>query len=248
MTSMPRYRAQWHDVAALSPAHRAAMAALYLRCYDGSSDALFQRDLAAKDGAIVLWAGEALVGFTLVQSYPWQWRGQAITVVYSGDTLVAPEHWGQQTLALAWLEYVATLQAAQPERPLYWFLLVKGHRTYKYLSAFARQFHPHWQQAHPQWQALADALATARFGACYDAARGVVHFPVSQGHLKPQWAEPTAAPDHAATRFFMARNPGFRQGDELVCVCPLTVANMQPRAARVVAHVLAGGAAANLER
>ena len=48
------------------------------------------------------------------------------------------------------LETVALYAGAQlPEQPLYWFLIVKGHRTYRYLSAFSVDFHPHWRTPMP---------------------------------------------------------------------------------------------------
>ncbi|MDO5623835.1 MAG: hypothetical protein Q4G71_04015 [Pseudomonadota bacterium] len=238
------YRARRVAVSALSVAERSAMSALYLSCYAGTSDALFQHDLNAKDEAIVLRHDtHGLVGFTTVQVYPWRWRGEPVRVVYSGDTVVQPAHWGQQTLALAWVENMGRLLAEPGAPPLYWLLLVKGHRTYRYLSAFTHRFHPHWAQAHPDWRALADELAQARFGGSYLPAQGVVRFAQSHGHLRPHLAEPSDAERAKdATAHFLARNPGFRQGDELVCLCPLALDNLKPLAARVARRVQGGGA------
>ena len=119
-------------------------------------------------------------------------------------------------LALAWLERVGLLLRQAPPGGLWWFLLVKGHRTYKYLSTFARAFHPRWAQAHPGWQALADHLAAQRFGLQYNPATGVVRFDSPQGHLRPELVGASPADAHKpATAHFLARNPGYRQGDEL---------------------------------
>ncbi|MDO5692821.1 MAG: hypothetical protein Q4G70_10130 [Pseudomonadota bacterium] len=245
-----RYHAQRAPVPDLTSALRERMSALYLSCYDGTSEALFQRDLAEKDEAILLWAGSELAGFTTLKTFDWTWRDQALRIVYSGDTLVTPAHWGQPTLALAWIECVALWQRDPLAPPLYWFLLVKGHRTYKYLSVFAQAFHPHWSDGsaqHDDWRALANALAEHRFGAQYDPAAGVVRFATPQGHLTPALAEATPAErGKEATRYFLARNPGYRRGDELVCLCPLSVDNMKPFAARVARRVLATGRTSHL--
>ena len=176
LLSPMHHTARLLPITALSAKQRHAMAALYLAHYNASSPALFQRDLSAKDEVIVLEHEGALAGFTALQTWPLRWRGQDMRVLYSGDTIVAPAHWGQQTLALAWLERVGLLLRQAPPGGLWWFLLVKGHRTYKYLSTFARAFHPHWAQAHPGWQALADHLAAQRFGLQYNPATGVVRF------------------------------------------------------------------------
>ena len=77
-------------------------------------------------------------------------------------------------------------------------------------------------------------LARGRFADAYDAARGVVSFARSRGHLKPEWAtiEQTEAarPDVA---FFLRSNPGYISGEELVCLTELASDNLRPLARRV---------------
>jgi hypothetical protein len=126
-----------------------------------------------------------------------------------------------------------------PELPLYWFLIVKGHRTYRYLPLIGQTFFPHWQQAtDPELQALAGALATARFGAAFDPHSGLIRFEHSHGHLKPEIALPTARElDKPSVAFFLQRNPGYLQGHELVCLCPLRADNMRPFARRIFVGV-----------
>lgn len=233
------YTTQSLPVAAISPALRTQMCALYLANFDGSSAELFQRDLAAKDEGLLLWHGGRLAGFTLLQVYDARHAGREIRVVYSGDTIVDRDHWGQQKLAFAWIERIGQIKADSPDVPLYWFLLSKGHRTYKYLSAFAQTFHPHWSGYDARLAALADELATRKFGASWCRERGVVAFENSHGHLKPEIAQPSAESlAKPATRFFLERNPGYAQGEELVCVCELDARNMKPLAARIFTRAL----------
>ena len=212
----------------------ARMADLYLDNYDGTSVEIFRNDLACKDEAVVLIVQGRLVGFTTLQVYVSRTAGKPVRIVYSGDTIVDRRHWGQQQLAFAWIRRIGEIKAQAPDLPLYWLLLVKGHRTFKYLSVFSRSFHPHWQLERPDLKPLADRLARERFGADYNSQTGVVEFSKSRGHLKPDIASPTgrelARPD---TRFFVESNPGFRRGHELVCICELEPANMKPLAARI---------------
>jgi hypothetical protein len=217
----------------------AQMAGLYLGYFDGSSEAIFREDLAKKDEVILLFSDQKLAGFTALHRFLSTHEGRVVHVVYSGDTIVDRPHWGQQQLARAWIARIGQIKAEAPDTPLFWLLLVKGHRTYKYLSVFGRSFYPHWSDARPDLQILATRLAKERFGDTYDAPSGIVAFPESRGHLKPQISEPTPEEmTKPATRFFLLANPGFRIGHELVCVCELERSNMKPLAARIFSEAL----------
>lgn len=210
------------------------MARLYLDNFDGSSTAIFREDLADKDEVIFLFLDQELLGFTTLKVFNATWDDRKVRIVYSGDTIVAPQHWGQQALAFAWIKRIGEIKRDAAELPLFWFLLVKGHRTYKYLSVFGKSFFPHWSESRPDLKTLADQLAIARFGAHYDASSGLVCFPESRGHLKKEIAEPTSEEmNKAATRFFLGKNPDYRLGHELVCVCELESFNMKPLTARI---------------
>jgi len=99
----------FEPVSALDDAVRREMAALYLSMYDGSSAALFFRDLAKKDEVLLVRDGRALAGFTTFKVFDRDWRGQRVNVVYSGDTVVAREHWGQQALAFDWISRMGAM-------------------------------------------------------------------------------------------------------------------------------------------
>lgn len=216
-----------------------AMATLYLDNYDGSSETLFREDLGDKDEVVLLYHMRALVGFTTLKLYEVMWRGVPVRIVYSGDTIVSPAHWGQQELAFAWIKRIGQIKCTAQSMPLYWFLLVKGHRTFKYLSVFGKSFYPHWQLDRSDLKPLADQLATAKFGNAYNPLTGVVEFAESRGHLKERIAHPSPEElARPATQFFLRSNPGYRQGHELVCICELELFNMKPLTARVFRRAL----------
>jgi hypothetical protein len=229
-------KATLHSSAALSESEREEMWLLFSRFYEGTSRARFRADLAGKDTALILrdeW--HQLQGFSTLALSVTQFEGAPIRVLFSGDTIVERAHWGSQVLAFNWLRHAGALQRQQPEVPLYWFLIVKGQRTYRYLPTFAREFTPDWRSlpSPRAWRLLA-ALAQERFGEAYDPLTGVIRFREPHGHLAPEWAqisEREAA--RADVRFFMSRNPGYAQGDELACLCELAGANMRPLARRI---------------
>jgi hypothetical protein len=221
-------------VSCLSAAQKTEMAQLYLASYDATSEATFRRDLEAKDEALLVHAGTQLIGFTTLRLFEREWRGARLRVVYSGDTVVERRHWGQQALAFAWIQHVGAIRRRDPASPLYWFLLVKGHRTFRFLPAFAKSFHPHWEERRGDLEPLADALALDMFPGHYNPLTGVVEFEPSRGQLKSDIAEPSPGTrSREDVRFFLARNPGYVRGHELVCLCELDERNLKPLARRL---------------
>lgn len=226
----------------LGDSFAASMYALYSRYYDATSPALFCRDLRDKD-YVVLLADErqALRGFSTLALQTFTFGGRTQRAIFSGDTIVERAHWGQQALPYAWLRFAGQLKQRNDTVPLHWLLIVKGHRTYRYLPAFARRFYPNWLHSTPLGvQTLLDHMARLRFGDYYDAARGLIRFPASRGHLKADWAEISAADrQKPAVRFFLERNPGYRRGEELVCTTELGADNLRPLARRLFLQGLA---------
>lgn len=236
-----RLSTQVQDRASLESQTVDAMYALYSTYYEATSHERFIADLRDKDAVVVLRdEAAALIGFSSLAIIDTTVDGQRLRAIYSGDTIIDRAHWGTQALAFTWIRHAGAIKSQVPDCPLYWFLIVKGHRTYRYLSAFSIDFHPHWQHPIPApAQSIMGHLARDRFNAAYDERRGVVSFPQSRGHLKPMWAnietEEASRPD---VNYFLERNPGYIYGDELVCLTELSVANLRPLARRVFAQGL----------
>ena len=208
--------------------------ALYLNYYDGSNESRVLKDLNDKTEIVLLFYNNKLVGFTSLLVYFYTWQDSRIRVVYSGDTIVEREHWGQQALAFAWITRMGELKSANPDMPLYWFVIIKGHRTFKYLPTFGKSFHPHWAEPRPDLKALADALAKSRFGKYYNEQTGVIEFPESHGHLREEIAYPTEEElTKESVRYFLKANPNYLRGYELVCLCELDEENMKPLTKRI---------------
>ena len=177
---------------------------------------------------------DQIVGFTTLQVYDYLWQGSPIRVVYSGDTVVARAHWGQQALAFRWIARMAEIKAEDPHKPLYWFVIIKGHRTFKYLPTFGKSFYPHWSIDRTDLKPLADFLAKDKFGEMYNESTGIVEFSESQGHLKQEIAYPTEEEmTKDSVKFFLEKNPNYLQGHELVCLCELEEENMKPLTKRI---------------
>lgn len=213
-----------------------AMRALLERHFEGVDASTFDSDLAGKTHAVLLEDPTArLRGFTTFHIGPARVDGSPLTVVYSGDTIVAPDAWGSTVLPRAWIRAVYHLRSALPPGELYWLLLTSGFRTYRFLSVFWRRFHPRFDGPTPARQRrLLDALSRERFGDRYDAEAGVVRFPRPQV-LRPELIDvPEGRQLDPDVRFFLERNPGFIHGDELVSLTSLEPENLTAAGRRML--------------
>jgi len=231
---MSKYEVIFKKIDNLIEQERQDMANLYLAYFDGSSEAQIFSDLKDKTEVLMLEFDGRLVGFTTLQVFEYSWLGKSIRVIYSGDTIVDKAHWGQQALAFAWINRMGELKREYLELPMYWFVIVKGHRTYKYLPTFGKSFYPHWSIDRSDLKPLADALAKEKFGANYNPKTGIVEFPESKGHLKMEIALPTdEEKNKESVQFFLKKNPKYLIGHELVCLCEIEVENMKPLTKRI---------------
>ena len=229
------YSTRFERIESLTDNEVKTMTDLYLSYYDGADASLVISDLKRKTEVLLLYYRKALVGFTTFEIYQRAWNRQTIRVIYSGDTIVAHGHWGQQAMAFAWIRYIGRLKKKEPNIPIYWFLIVKGHRTFKYLPAFTKSFYPHWAIDRSDLKALLDQLATEKFGEHYDPASGIISFETSRGHLKESFVYPREQEvSKPAVQFFLERNPGYYKGDELACICEFDEMNLRPFTKRVL--------------
>jgi hypothetical protein len=203
--------------------------------FNGVTPEQFARDLAEKNLALLLRRGEALVGFSTLLSYSTCFDGQAVNVIYSGDTIVTPDAWGTSALPRAWVAGVDTLRAAFPPGPVFWLLLTSGFRTYRFLPVFWREFFPRFDTATPAvTQGLLSSLARDRFGEQFDPNQGIVRFAHPQRLRSGLDQIPPGRQQDPHVTFFLTRNPGWTHGDELVCLTELSPANLTPAGRRMM--------------
>lgn len=195
-----------------------AMYDLFREQFDGVSFDVFRDDLGEKTWVLLLCDDDALCGFSSMDLYDLDVDGSPATVVYSGDTVVKSETWGDSALSYYWMGAIDYLRRLNRKERLYWFLIVSGYRTYRFLPVYSRTFYPrHDRPTPPDAQAIMDAAATARFGSSYDAATGIVRLD-HPAQLKGRFR---GIPEHRLRdphiAYFAERNPGHDKGDELVC-------------------------------
>jgi hypothetical protein len=233
-----RLAARLIEVADLTAGQRDEMFALMDRHYANVHRDVFEADLAEKRWVILLGdpTVDRLCGFSTQVLLDATVAGRPVKVLFSGDTIVSREHWGDRALSHVWGRLALSLMDAHPGAELYWLLLSKGYRTYRFLPIFFHKFYPRHDAPTPPWaRAVLDAVAGQRYPEQYDATAGVVRTTPWQYRLREDLAGVT--PERLKdphVHFFQLRNPGHTRGDELCCLAPLTRENFTAAAYRVI--------------
>lgn len=239
MKNSPPIRFQLVPRANLLSTQKAEMFKLLAQHFNGVSAEQFARDLAEKKLVLLLEREDSLVGFSTLLAYTTHFEDSITNVIYSGDTIVAPNAWGSTALPRAWVAGVDALRATLPPGPCYWLLLTSGFRTYRFLPVFWRSFFPRYDAlTPPKYQRLLDQLARERFGTQFIQDAGIVRF-VNPQRLQSGLKEiPAGRQFDPHISFFIARNPGHTVGDELVCLTELCPENLTAAGRRMTgSHV-----------
>lgn len=230
-------------VAELSPSRIDEMLDLMRQYYEHVTRESFLADLAEKHWVIMLVDPQTNVlhGFSTQMFLEVESGGDLIRAIFSGDTIVSQERWRQTALTYTWARLVLSVIDQYAPLPVYWFLISKGYRTYRFLPLFFREFYPRFDVPTPAWaKNIMDALGRYKFPGTYSAS-GIVRAGPHKDRLKSGVADLTAARlRDPHVRFFVEQNPGHVVGEELCCLARLSRANITPAASRILgtkAHV-----------
>ena len=200
-----------------------------------TSPEIFKRDLNGKDWVILLRDEQNCVqGFSTLALYETEFEGQKTSVVYSGDTIIRREYWGTPQLPSTWIKTVLE-KSANMVQPLYWLLISSGYKTYRFLTVFYKEFYPRYDvPTPPDIQSLMEHLASQRFGSDYQCEEGLVRFRDGATPLREGVAEVTGQRLHDPhVAFYLEHNPGYINGDELVCITRVHPDNFTPAGRRM---------------
>jgi hypothetical protein len=229
-------------VADLMPVDRDQMFALYETYYEAVDRNGFERDLAEKDAVVVIRRHGTIIGFSTYLVRQQTVGAETVNYLFSGDTVLHSARWGDPVLLRGFFRAAGAAKARIGGR-LFWFPIIKGHRTFRILPNFFREFFPAIDgRGSACLQAIRDAIATARYGRYYDPSTGLIDFGPSQGHLREHWAdaEEIAARNRYAALFVRA-NPDHFRGVELACLAELELGNLKRYGAASFAEGLADG-------
>ena len=206
----------------LDPVTVESMWELFSRYYENTSRDVFEQDLKPKHHVILLRdsGDRSLQGFGTLEVLDETIMGRRVKVIFSGDTVIDKAYWGQSALQWAFYLYIIKQKLKNPFRPVFWFLISKGYKTYLLLSRNFPHYWPRYDRATPAWhKSLIDSLARKKFTEAWQPEKGILHFGERRDHLKsgvaPIDEKLMIYPD---IRFFAEKNPGHIDGDELCCL------------------------------
>jgi hypothetical protein len=226
------------EAAGLSADQREAMFDVMDRHYVNVQRPIFNADLDDKQWVIQVCDSITgrLCGFSTQRLLEVEVEGQPVKALFSGDTIIDRQHWGNQALVHIWGRLALSLIDTNAGSELYWFLISQGYKTYRFLPVFFHEFYPRHNVPMPaRARSVIDALASSRYPEDYDASAGVIRTTPMQYRLREGIADLTSERlTDPHVRFFQTCNPGCVRGDELCCLAPLTRDNFTRAAYRVI--------------
>lgn len=207
---------------------RVQMYRIFQTYYDGASWDQFQHDLSEKNDVILLEnIGGSICGFSTLQWKTMEVGGQSVIGVFSGDTILEQKYWGNPALGIKFLSYLWELKLKNLGKPVYWFLISKGYKTYLLMANNFAHSYPHFLRQTPSFeQKLMDKFYADKFGDLYVPERGIIS--LAQGptcKLKHQVAPITETLKITvpSVGYFAHKNPNWAGGDELACIAKMTL-------------------------
>ncbi|MEM7029373.1 MAG: hypothetical protein AAF629_07395 [Chloroflexota bacterium] len=197
----------------------------------------FEHDLLEKEWVVVLSDTESdqVQGFSTLMRLTTTVNDETIIAFFSGDTIIDRAYWGETELPRLWGKHVFDLADAEPDARVFWYLISSGYKTYRFLPVFFQQFYPTYKtETPPSIKQILDTLGHLKFPGEYEPDTGIIRFnkavPLRDGvaEITPQRLKNR----HIA--FFIEKNPGHSQGDQLACLVELRRDNITAAGKRML--------------
>ena len=220
-------RAETVSIQSLSRHDQKRMFELMEKYYENVDWDQFVKDLSKKDQVILLKdsiKGNQIQGFSTVLHVSLsQNQGRGI---FSGDTVVDREYWGQRTLGHAFLKHLWLQKMKHPFRPLYWFLMSKGYKTYLMMANNFSEYYPRFDRPTPVgFRKIMDEFYSQLYPNHYESQFGLIRFngPASRLKVDVVPISETLLQAHPKVAFFESANPDWKIGTELCCIAKMTL-------------------------
>lgn len=207
-----------------------AMYKLMSEFYDNTDESVFRRDFFDKDYCLSLRTemGE-LVGFTTQKLLELDVDGKRINGIFSGDTIIHKEYWGDIELFKVWANF--WFPFAEKYDEFYWFLICKGYKTYRIMPLFWTEFFPNFRAEIPEFERkIINAYASRIYPNEYNPENGVIEYRSTKDKLKTGVAD---IGEHELKNkdvaFFRERNPAYIIGNDLACLAKIDKSVLKKR-------------------
>ncbi|OFZ48188.1 MAG: hypothetical protein A2504_17320 [Bdellovibrionales bacterium RIFOXYD12_FULL_39_22] len=211
-------------VSKLSDEQISEMFSLFHLYYDDISPDLFFNDLKEKSHVLMIYHERRVVGFSTMLRKKFSTPNISITSLFTGDTVVRKDFWGSKALQRAFFWYILETKLIYFWRPMYWFLISKGYKTYLMMVTNFNESYPRRERQTPDdVKELQDRYYLDRYGCFYNKNLDIIDFKASKGSVKADFHDLSERmkinPD---VLYFLQRNPRFADGVELACICKIS--------------------------
>lgn len=214
-----------------------SMFSLMADYYENMKKDNFLSDLKTKENVIVLKdANEQIKGFSTVVFHDLEIKGKIYKILFSGDTIIHHDYWAQNNLANVWLQFAIKKQQ-EFNKPLYWLLISKGYKTYKYLNTFFKTYYPNPNFEIPKLeQSIIDKFGELFYQEKYDKQAGILRMNKTKDYLKEEFAKISdeKRKTDKIVQFFLKKNPEYYMGNELICITDLSLDNVNNAGKRLL--------------
>ncbi len=222
-------------VAGLSESEVTRLFRVFEPYYQDVSLDLFRQDLSEKTHVALLYGRETpeseeeLFGFSTILCREIPEAGDGI-FLFSGDTVVDKRFWGAKTLQAAISTFLLRAKLRHPHRPLYWMLISKGFKTFLMMRNNFPLSYPGSgvdDVVSTRLHSKMNAFYGWKFGPCFDPSSSLIRFPKSMGAVRGPIADPDSkALKHPEVRYFVEKNPDYREGVELACIAEVRLRDL----------------------
>ncbi|MBF0409953.1 MAG: hypothetical protein HQM10_21600 [Candidatus Riflebacteria bacterium] len=224
-----------HQLCEINETDKESLFQLMDKYYSINREGFFS-DLARKNFAIVLRDESDIIrGFTTIMMFDGNIDDNHFRVLFSGDTIIEKEFWGSLELPKIWGKFMIEQIKSSPDKPLYWFLISSGYKTYRFLPVFFREYYPSSErETPPESASIINYIGKKLFGERFSPETGIIKLenptPLKDGVA--DLSEERTKDRHIS--FFLSKNPGYIHGDELACLARLEMDNIKPFMRRVL--------------
>lgn len=201
---------------------------LMTKFYDNMEKDVFTMDFYNKDYCIILKDEKGNIkGFSTQKLINFSIEGKEIHGIFSGDTIIHKNSWGSLELFRIFADFFFDI--GEKYEDFYWFLIVKGYKTYKILPTFFKEFYPNSLTGIPvEMKKIMDNFGKNFYPEEYNKKTGVIEYKkIKKDKLKEGVADITERHlKNKDIKFFQEKNPKYFMGNDMVCIAKLKKENL----------------------
>jgi hypothetical protein len=200
---------------------------VFIQYYHNATLNNFVTDMGKKTGVIILQEKQSkkIVGFSTWTELDIMQKGERCIGIFSGDTVVEKQYWGNKELHKVFAKQVAKTKIKNPRTPVFWLLISKGYKTYLLLTNNFPKHYPSHEKNNIKLEAIVDEYCQQLYPEAYDRENRLLDFGDDYQYLKEDVAEitPEMTAENPDIRHFTKLNPSWQQGTELPCAGEISV-------------------------